>query len=81
MISFLSASAHVLERTRQMIRIIAFSDMNQIAKGWGLNATTPSPLLNKKPVIDLHFSTHSRRTLCKSTKRTLPGPHVITGRS
>lgn len=75
MISITSATVNILERTWLVIRHIAFSDMDQMARGWGLKAASPSPLSKRQPAIDLHFSTQSRRTLNKHAKRMATATH------
>lgn len=68
MISFSAGTLIILERSRQLVRDIAFDDMKQIARGWGLSGDCPSSRSQQKPTIDLHFSTQSRRALFKRHK-------------
>ena len=75
MMSITSATVNILEQTWLVIRHIAFSDMDQMARGWGLNAASPSPRSKRQPAIDLHFSTQSRRTLVKHAKRVATVAH------
>ena len=63
MISLPAMMVASARKTRSWIRHFAFSEMKQIARGWGLEGDLPTPEEGQRKPLDLNFSDRSRRTL------------------
>lgn len=65
MITLTALASTLLKSIKECLREEAFSEMKQIATGWGLPSSYAVSDEKHKPTINLRFSLHSRRTLYK----------------
>ncbi len=69
MISLPAMMLATAQKSRSWIRRFAFSEMQQIARGWGLDGDFPAPEKGQRKPLDLNFSERSRRTLSRKGLR------------
>ena len=65
MITLTALASTLLKSIKECLREEAFSEMKQIATGWGLPSSYAVSQDKHKPTINLRFSHQSRRKLCK----------------